>query len=149
MNEDESLGEEYELNILVTTPKSKKSIAEEEGKKVNVEGGYWFRVFHFQPQVSIEDRIYFVDDGMIRGYGIIFDCSMIEDSIECTTTGIKHGKVGDWVLKYNDWHWLPLQISWKGFQGIRYIERIPELEDSLIKVESKEFKEHMKRMVEI
>lgn len=131
------------MDILVTTPKSKRMIAIEEAKKVNDEGGYWFRTFHFQPQASIGDKIFFVDNGMIRGYGIIFNCSQIEDAIECTTTGIQWGKIGDWVVKYSNWNWLTLQVKWKGFQGIRYVERIPELLDSLKMVESKKFKKQL------
>lgn len=131
------------MNILLTTPIIKKNIAKIEAENVKKNGGYFFRTFHFQPKCSIGDKIYFVDDGLIKGYGIIFEISQIKDHIKCSTTGIKYGKVGDWVIKYDNWHWLPIPVQWKGFMGIRYIERIPELADSLKIIESGKFKKRM------
>ena len=113
------------MDILVTTPKSEIETSRKEGEIVEQEGGYWFRTFRFRPRVEIGDNIYFVEDGMIRGYGIIFEISQTEEE-ECETTG--RVWKGDWVVKYNSWHWLNNPIQWKGFQGIRYVNRLPELE---------------------
>jgi hypothetical protein len=46
----------------------------------------------------------------------------------CEITGRPWGRRGDWVLYYKDWHWLNKSepVPLKGFQGFRYIERLPE-----------------------
>jgi hypothetical protein len=38
---------------------------------------------------------------------------------------------GNWVVKYHDWHWLKTPIPFKGFQGIKYLERLPDLKKRL------------------
>ena len=115
------------MNILVTTPKSEIDNSRREGKAVEVEGGYWFRTFRFKPKVVPGDRIYFVENGLIRGYGVIIDVYQAADSETCDVTGREWGNSGDWVVCYKDWHWLKAPVPFKGFQGIRYIDRLAEL----------------------
>lgn len=119
------------MDILVTTPKSEVATAGKEGKAIEEEGGYWFRVYHFRPQVQRGDRIFFVENSIIRGCGVIFDIEQIMQGMRCEVTGRVWGRVGDWVIKYKDWHWLKSPVSFRGFRGIRYIERIPELRKKL------------------
>ena len=116
------------MDILVTTPQSEIDTSRREGEIVEAEGGYWFRTFRFKPKVEPNDKIYFVENGLIKGYGIIFDVSQTEEE-ECEVTGRIWR--GNWVVKYNNWHWLKSPIPFKGFQGIRYIERLPELQEAL------------------
>ena len=115
------------MNILVTTPKSEIDTSRKEGEIVEQEGGYWFRTFRFRPQVEPGDKIFFVEGGLIKGYGIIFEVSQSEEGEVCEVTGRTWGNSGDWIVKYHDWHWLKRPVPWKGFQGIRYIHKIPEL----------------------
>ncbi len=68
----------------------------------------------------IGEKIFFVEASLIKGYGIVFEVSPTEGE-ECEVTG--RTWKGDRVVKYNDWHWLKSPIPFKGFQGIRYIER--------------------------
>jgi len=109
------------MNILVTTPKSEIDNSRKEGEVVESEGGYWFRTFRFKPKVEKGDKIYFVENGLIKGYGIIFEVSPTEGE-ECDVTG--RDWKGSWVVKYNDWHWLKTAIPFSGFQGIRYVDRL-------------------------
>ena len=117
------------MDILVTTPKSEIDNSRKEGEAVEAEGGYWFRTFRFKPKVDEGDKIFFTEAGMIKGYGIIFEVSPSSGEV-CEVTG-REWK-GDCVVKYKDWHWLKTPISFKGFQGIRYIDRLIELKEKLM-----------------
>jgi len=117
------------MDILVTTPKSEIDNSRKEGKAVEQAGGYWFRTFKFKPKVEIGDKIYFVENGLIKGYGIIFQVSDTYEEICDITDRVWKG---EWVVKYDNWHWLKTQIQFKGFQGIRYIERLEGLKEKLL-----------------
>lgn len=119
------------MNILITTPKHEINTSRKEGETVEQEGGYWFRTFKFRPKVEIGDKIFFTENGLIKGYGIIFDVSQAdEEGEQCEVTG--RTWKGNWIVKYHNWHWLPSPIHFKGFQGIRYIDRLPELKKKLM-----------------
>jgi hypothetical protein len=124
------------MDIVVTTPKSEIDNSREEGEAVEAEGGYWFRTFRFRPKVEIGDRMFFVDDGLIRGYGVIFNVVQmtdgLKDGLKCETTGRFWGAEGDWIVAYNKWHWLKKPVPFKGFQGIRYLCRLPDLKEKLL-----------------
>lgn len=113
------------MNILVTTPKAEIDNARKEGEAAGVDD-YWFRVFKFRPKVEPSDRIYFVEDGRITGYGVIFSCEQIDMPEGCDVTGREWGGQGDWIVKYRDWSWLDPKPDMKGFQGVRYVDRLPE-----------------------
>lgn len=116
------------MDMLVTTPQSEIDTSRKEGEVVEQEGGYWFRTFRFKPKVEIGEKIFFVEAGLIKGYGVVFEISSTEGE-ECEVTD-RIWK-GDWVVKYNNWHWLKVPVPFKGFQGIRYIDRLLELKEKL------------------
>lgn len=107
------------MDILVTTPKSEIDNSKKEAESCDE----WFRVFKFKPKVNINEKIYFVQNGEIIGYGIIFEIQPTEDYEKCEETDREWW--GDWVIRYHDWHWLKEKIKYKGFQGIRYVNRLP------------------------
>ena len=111
------------MDILVTTPKSEIDNYRKEGESVERDGGYWFRTFRFLPKVELGDKIFFVEDGQIKGYGIIFVISRLSEAAESDFTGRQWGNQGGYIVKYKDWKWLKTPGPWKGFQGIRYVER--------------------------
>lgn len=112
------------MNILVTTPKSEMDNSRKEGEDI-VDGGYWFRTFKFRPKVEGDDRIYFVENGAITGYGTIFKVGRVGDrGFMCDITGRTWGNTGDWVVCYDTWCWIKPQIKFKGFQGIRYVDKL-------------------------
>jgi len=114
------------MDILVTTPKSQIGNAKKEGRWAEKNGGHWFRVFKFKPDVDLDDRIYFVENGYIRGFGVILHAPhQSADGETCEVTGKSWGKEGYWVVEYSNWHWLDDPIAFKGFQGIRYVSRLP------------------------
>jgi len=126
------------MDILVTTPKSEIDNAKREGEEIENSGGHWFRVFRFKPKVDIGDKIYFTENGLITGYGIIIDLEQMEMSAQCDVTGRDWGNAGDWKVCYNDWHWLKKKVPFKGFQGYRYVERINNLKEQLRDAERQE-----------
>jgi hypothetical protein len=117
------------LDILVTTPKSEIESSRKEGETVEKEGGYWFRTFRFQHKVESGDKIFFVEGGLIKGYGIIFGVSRLSEACECDFTGRQWGDQGGYIVKYRDWKWLKTPVPWKGFQGLCYIDRLPVLKE--------------------
>ena len=46
--------------------------------------------------------------------------------------GTQTCKQGDWVVRYRNWHWLDNKPKMKGFQGIRYVDRLPEAVQSVL-----------------
>ena len=117
------------MDILVTTPKSAHELAKEEGRRVEKDpDAYWFRTFRNRPNVKEGDRIYFVDQGKIVGYGVIF--RIVEGMLKCHVTGKMYS--GHHLL-YREWHWLILPVSFRGFQGFRYVDRIEGLREKLDK----------------
>ena len=121
------------MDILVTTPKSEIDTSRREGEAVERDGGYWFRTFRFRPKLKTGDRIFFVEDGLIKGNGVIFEVSRLSEAAECDFTGRQWGNQGGYTVKYKDWEWLKTPVPWKGFQGIRYIDRLPDLKEKLRK----------------
>lgn len=115
------------MDILVTTPKSAHDLAAKEAEFVaNNPDAYWFRTIKGKPNVNVGDRVYYVDNGQITGYGIIFDIEYGE--MDCEATGrVYHGT----HLKQRKW--IPLQkaVPFKGFQGFRYVCKIEGLQSKL------------------
>ena len=132
------------MDILVTTPKSEIETSKKEGDTVEEYGGYWFRTFRYKPKVENGDKIYFVENGQVKGYGIVFEISQIKEGEKCELTERSWGQPNHWVIKYNNWNWIDTPFDFKGFQGIRYIDRLPELKEKLIHLESKEFQNFKK-----
>jgi len=119
------------MDIIVTTPKDQIDNAKKEGKVIEKDGGYWFRVLTYKPKVKIGNKIYFVEDGFIKGYGIVFEITQLDSSFKCDITDQFWGKYGSWIIKYNNWIWLKNPIKMKGFQGFRYVERIEDMKEML------------------
>lgn len=120
------------MDILVTTPKKAHELAAKEAKFVNENSdAYWFRTIKGKPNVQVGDRVYYVDNGQITGYGIVFDIE--QGQLQCEATE----KIYEGThLKQRKWIPLSKPIPFKGFQGFRYVHRIPELRERLKQVET-------------
>ena len=118
-------------DIIVTTPKEEIITSREEGKSIEKSGGYWFRVFKYKINVSKGDKIYFVENGAINGYGTIFHISKLKKPMLCEITKRKWGNPGNTIVKYKNWQWLKKPVPFKGFQNIRYVDRINGLRELL------------------
>jgi hypothetical protein len=111
-------------NIIVTTPKTEINNAAKEAEEcINNGGGYYFRTLSRMPK-DIEphkSKIYYVEDGYIRGCCTIFGVS--KGDKQCEVTGKTWGNdnsIKVWMLA-NTWQWIK-PIEMKGFQGWRYFD---------------------------
>jgi len=107
------------LDIIVTTPKSETENAAREAENcIQAGGGFYFRRFPVKPQgVKVGDRVFYVEDGYIRGYAVVCDI-FFSNGITCDTTGRKWPS--GWYLKMpaDSWRWIE-PIEMRGFQGWR------------------------------
>lgn len=111
------------MDILVTTPKTAHELAAQEAEFVAKHpDAYWFRTIKGKPNIRVGERVYYVDNGQITGYGVIFDIEHGE--MECEATG----KVYEGThLKQRKWFPLKKPVPFSGFQGFRYIDKISGL----------------------
>lgn len=115
------------MDILVTTPKSKHALARQEAKFVEQNpDAFWFRTIRGRPDVQVGDRVYYIDNGEITGYGIVFAIETGE--MECEATGKTYRGTH---LKQRKWVPLKKPIPFRGFQGFRYVDRIDGLREKL------------------
>jgi hypothetical protein len=121
-------------DIIVTTPKSEmKNSAREASDAIAAGGGEYFRRFpikHYPKLLTVGDRVYYVEDGYIRGFAVVSDIRNILSTIRCDTTG-KPWRPGVYVFMQADsWQWVH-PIIMRGFQGFRYAGRPSESTMSL------------------
>ena len=76
---------------------------------------YW-ELQRLPKRLNESERIYFATKGFIRGYFIIYD---VDDSDGCTI---------EWNCK--SWKDLKNPIPCKSFQGFKYADKVPELNDA-------------------
>jgi len=111
-------------DIIVTTPKSQMANAAQEAEECKAaNGGYYFRrlptyPFKLKPKGG---RVFYVEDGYIRGYAVTCDLFRNEhESWTCETTGITYPPGVFVVMTATSWTWID-PIPMKGFQGWRYL----------------------------
>lgn len=109
-------------DIIVTTPKSQMEVAAQEAQDcITAGGGCYFRDFgHNRPRkLNKGDRVFYVEDGFIRGFAVVRDIIQA-GLIVCQTTG------NEWygckvIMRAESWRWIK-PIPMKGFRGYRYFE---------------------------
>jgi hypothetical protein len=108
-----------EKDILVTTPISKSELAAKEAEEcIAASEGYYFRTFRKKPKrLAPGSRIFYVDRGFIRGFGVV--SSVATHEMVCETTGHNWGEGFHAIFPYPTWKWIK-PIPMKGFQGFRY-----------------------------
>lgn len=108
-------------DIIVTTPKNKIAIAEEEAHQcIEAGGGFYFRTFRNTPRhLGVSSRIFYVEDGYVRGFGTVSEIK--NGDMQCGTTGYDWGDGTHAIMQAEGWKWIK-PIPMKGFQGWRYFE---------------------------
>ena len=109
--------------IIVTTPKKQmKTAAEEAQNCIDAGGGFYFRRFaQFPLSLHSGTRIFYVEDGYVRGFATVSEVNDSTDGKVCMTTG------RDWapgiyaVMPADSWQWVR-PIPQQGFQGWRYFD---------------------------
>lgn len=111
------------MDIVVTTPKREmKNAALEAAAAIGAGGsGYYFRRFPRLPKgLQVGDRIYYAEDGFIRGFAIIDHIEKRDYPQFCDGTGREY-PAGFYVwMPAMSWKWCRPVISCEGFRGFRY-----------------------------
>ena len=84
-------------------------------------GGHYFRRFAVRrgPRIEIGERVYYVEDGYIRGFALVSHVKAHSKFVRCETTE-KLWAPGAYVfMDATSWKWIR-PISMRGFQGFRY-----------------------------
>ncbi len=86
-------------------------------------GGFYFRRFRSQPcQIEPGEKVWYVEDGYIRGYAVVSETKYLV-KMQCDTTG-KWWPQGFYVfMDAKSWTWIK-PIAQKGFQGYRRADYI-------------------------
>jgi len=113
------------MDIIVTTPKSQMAnAAQEAAEAVEAGGGLYFRRFHSTagPQkIGRNDRIYYVENGYVRGYAVVRELRHVgPGGLRCETTRRVWAQGLYALMAADSWHWIR-PIPMKGFQGFRYV----------------------------
>lgn len=113
-------------DIIVTTPKNEMENAELEAKHCrDAGGGFYFRTFSKRPKgLKFGSRVFYVEDGYIRGYCVV--SKITEGEMTCSTTNRKFGEGYHVMMKADSWTWIN-PIPMKGFQGWKTLPTDMEL----------------------
>jgi len=114
------------MDIVVTTPKSASSDAAQEAENVKKAGGgsYYRRIGTIPKDLQAGDKVFYVEDGFVRGYAVV-QCVLIDTRFICSTTGKRWPQGNYLVMSAVSWRWIK-PIEMKGFQGWRYSKFKPE-----------------------
>lgn len=113
-------------NIIVTTPKKMMKVAEEEARAcIEAGGGFYFRTFRSRPkEIEIGSKVFYVEDGWVRGYATISDIH--HGRMKCGTTGRDWGEGWHVIMRADSWKWVA-PVEMKGFMGWRYCDIEPRV----------------------
>jgi hypothetical protein len=109
-------------DIIVTTPKSESANAKLEAEQARHEGAFYFRTLNTKPNIEIGDRVFYVENGYVRGFALVSAIATPDGNpIKCDTTGREwHGKCVLW-MRASSWKWIE-PIPMRGFQNYRYTD---------------------------
>jgi len=113
------------MDIIVTTPKDQMaSAAREAADCIAAGGGEYFRRFPvscYPTALRAGARVYYVEDGFVRGFAVVSRVQAAYEAQRCDTTG-RRWPSGIYVFMAADsWKWIR-PIPMKGFQGFRHYE---------------------------
>jgi len=116
------------VDIIVTTPKSQMDAAAQEAEDArgHIEAGgrpQYFRRFPLarHPTIGPGDRVYYVEDGYIRGFAVVTAAG--DACMNCETTGRRWGDGWYVFMDAKSWRWID-PVPMTGFQGFRYRDRL-------------------------
>jgi hypothetical protein len=108
-------------DILVTTPKGEMgNAAREAADCIAAGGGRYFRRFGsgYPEWLHEGDRVFYVEDGAIRGFAVVCEILVVVMGLKCDTTGRQWGPGVYYFMQAASWHWIK-PIPYAGFQGYR------------------------------
>lgn len=109
-------------DIIVTTPKDKIALAAQEAAEcIKNSSGVYFRRFVAKPlDLGVGSRIFYVEDGFLRGFAIVSKI-VSADEMVCGTSGQNWGPGYYAFMEARSWKWIQ-PIPMRGFQGWKYID---------------------------
>ena len=107
-------------DIIVTTPKKQMGNAAMEAEQAKKHGGYYFRRLSSRPKkIQKGSRVFYVEDGYVRGFGKACRIDTLSEGEHCDASG-KVWAPGVYVyMRADSWKWIE-PIPMKGFQGFRH-----------------------------
>ena len=114
------------MDIIVTTPKSQMENARREAADVKAAGGgEYFRRFHSKPPVHPGERVYYVEDGYVRGFALVDRVEHHPNGMRCESTG-RFWQYGWYVfMDAACWCWIE-PVAMTGFQNFRLAHMDPK-----------------------
>lgn len=111
------------MDIIVTTPRSQmKNAAQEAADCIANGGGYYFRRFAQKPSLlKVGDRVWYSEDGWLRGFAKVDRIEYKQETQQCDTTGYLWERGWYVFMRADSWQWVEPQ-PYKGFQGYRYFD---------------------------
>jgi hypothetical protein len=111
------------MDIIVTTPKTLRQQAAAEAEAIKLAGGgEYFRRLSSKPyDLRVGDRVWYVEDGYIRGYALVIRLEDRDEPETCLTTGKVHGRGFYVYMDATTWTWVD-PVEYTGFQGWRYLD---------------------------
>jgi hypothetical protein len=113
------------MDIIVTTPKSASADAAQEAENVKKSGGgsYYRRLGTLPKDLQSGDKVFYVEDGFVRGYAVVH--SVLKDTaFTCSTTNKTWPRGNYVVMPAVSWKWIN-PIEMRGFQSWRYAKFKP------------------------
>jgi len=118
------------MDIVVTTPKSEMANAAKEAAECIADGtgGYFRALGERMPKTKSGDRIFYVEDGYVRGFCIVdMFGARYENMKRCDTTGRAWRTTVVVSMYASTWQWIK-PIPMRGFQGWRYFTAPPDMQ---------------------
>ena len=110
-------------NAMITTPKSDMAgAAQEAADCVKSRSGTYFRRFPLgrAPKVEPGSKMFYVEDGFIRGFCTVVKVEDVQAPKRCSTTGRIWNPGSYVIMNATTWKWIK-PIPMTGFQGFRYV----------------------------
>ena len=108
------------MDIIVTTPKHEMANAAQEAAECIADGGgeYFRALGGRRPNTKPGERIFYIEDGYVRGFCIISHFKS-NQKLECDTTGRVWASRTIVCMDATTWKWIK-PIKMRGFPGWRY-----------------------------
>ena len=118
------------MNIIVTSPRNRMEDAAREAEAIKAAGGgHYFRrlcgQWHHAPAMEDGDRIYYVEDGYVRGFCLLDRLEEKTVDMVCTTNRTNFFPGVYAFMDATTWQWIE-PIPMRGFQGWRYFPKVLE-----------------------
>ena len=115
------------MDIVVTTPKKERVNAEAEAEWAKAQGGgpgvhYFRRMGRVPQELKPGDKVFYVEDGYVRGFCTLMGIDWGEQEAICEVTMRDWGNGAQLIMRADSWKWVK-PIKMKGFQGFRYFDQ--------------------------